>query len=158
KQRRLTGIAANDCHHNQVFLVKMVDGETVLLGTNVDEDRQMRKVTAAARPGIKEMTKGRKPGDILARLDVDPYFRSFLNSCTHVRAPKLDEAPLRAALKAGHAFVSHDWMADATGFRSTASDATGKQLATLGDEVKLATGLKLTAKLPLPALVRLLCH
>jgi hypothetical protein len=32
-QFRLTGIAANDCHHNQVFLVKMVDEETVV-GTN----------------------------------------------------------------------------------------------------------------------------
>ena len=52
----------------------------------------MRKITATLRPGIKEMTKGHKPGDILARLDIDPYFRSFRNSSTHVLAPKLDEA------------------------------------------------------------------
>src|SRR5262249_35649011 len=57
RHQRLTGVAANDCHHNQVFLVKMVDAETVLVGTNVDEDKQMRKVTATTRPGIKEMTK-----------------------------------------------------------------------------------------------------
>ncbi len=156
RRGRLTGVAANDCHHNQVLIVKMVDAETVLVGTNVDEDKQMRKVTAALRPGIKEMTKGRKPGDVLARIDTDPYVVSFRNSATHVLAPKLDETTLRAALKAGHAFVGHDWMCDATGFRFIASDSHGRQAAIMGDEVKLADGLTLTAKLPLPAYVRLL--
>ncbi len=158
RHRRLTGVAANDCHHNQVLLVKMADAGTVLVGTNVDEDRQMRKVTAALRPGIREMTKGRKPGDVLARLDTDPYFISFRNSATHVLAPRLDEATVRAALKAGRAFVAHDWMGDATGFRFTASDSRGELAAIMGDEVKLADGLKLTAHLPLPARVRLLRH
>jgi hypothetical protein len=156
KHRRLTGIAANDCHHNQVLIVKMVDAETVLIGTNVDQDQQMRKVTAALRPGIQELAKGRQPGDVLARLDTDPYFISFRNSATHVLAPRLDEPALRAALKAGHAFVAHDWMGDATGFRFAASDSRGTQAAIMGDEVQLADGLKLTATLPLPAYVRLL--
>jgi hypothetical protein len=158
RRRRLTGVAANDCHHNQVFLVKMVDEDTVLLGTNVDEDEKMRRLTAASRPGIREMTRGRKPGDVLARLDTDPYVISFRNSSTHVLAPKLDEAAIRAALKAGHAFVAHDWMGDATGFRFVASDPGGNQAAVMGDEVKWADGLKLTARLPLPAYVRLLRH
>jgi hypothetical protein len=158
KRRRLTGVAANDCHHNQILLVKMVDAETVLIGTNVDEDKQMRKVTAALRPGIKELTKGRKPGAVLARLDTDPYFISFRNSATHVLAPRLDEAALRAALRAGHAFVAHDWMGDATGFSFAARDADRGQVAIMGDEVKLTGGLTLTARLPLPAYVRLLRH
>jgi hypothetical protein len=156
RRGRPTGVAANDCHHNQVLVVKMVDADTVLVGTNVDEDKQMRKVTAALRPGIKEMTKGRKPGDVLARIDADPYVISFRNSATHVLAPKPDEATLRTALKAGHAYVAHDWMGDATGFHFTASNSGGKQAAIMGDEVKLADGLKLTAKLPLPARLRLL--
>ncbi len=158
KRKRLTGVAANDCHHNQVFIVKMVDAETVLLGTNVDPDEKKRKITADVRPGIKEMTKGRNAGDILAKLDFDPYFRSFRNSSTHVLAAKLDEPTLRAALRAGHVYVSHDWMCDPTGFRFDATDAQGKLVALMGDEVKLADGLKLTAKLPLPAYLRLLHH
>jgi hypothetical protein len=158
KHRRLTGVAANDCHHNQVFVVKMVDADTVLLGTNVDEDKAMRRVTASFRPGIRALTKGRKPGDVLAQVDVDPYARSFRNVCTHVLAPALDEPALRAALKAGHAFVAHDWIGDATGFRFGAADARGNRVALLGDEVKLAVGLTLTAALPLPAYVRLLRH
>ncbi len=157
KQKRLTGVAANDCHHNQVFIVKMADAETVLLGTKVDADDKMRKITADLRPGIKEMTKGKKAGDILARLDFDPYYRSFRNSSTHVFAKALDELTIRAALKAGHAYVSHDWMCDPTGFWFEAV-ANGKPVAITGDEVKQADGLKLTAKLPLSAYVRLLRH
>jgi hypothetical protein len=83
----------------------------------------MRKVTAEARPGIRELTKGKKAGDVVARLDFDPYYRSFRNVCTHILAPKLDEPSIRAALKAGRAYVSHDWIGDATGFRFDAVDA-----------------------------------
>lgn len=156
KQKRLTGVAANDCHHNQVLIVKVVDADTVLIGTNVDTDDKMRKLTADARPGIKELTKGKKAGDIVVKLDFDPYDRSFRNVSTHVLAPKLDEVSIRAALKAGRAFVSHDWMCDATGFRFDALDSTGKPVATMGDEAKLSDGLKLNAKLPVLAYVRLL--
>jgi hypothetical protein len=158
KRKRLTGVAANDCHHNQVLIVKVADAETVLVGTNVDADDKMRKITAAVRPNIKEMTKGRKVGDVIARLDFDPYYRSFRNVSTHVLAPKLDELAVRSALKAGRAYVSHDWMCDPTGFRFEAVDAGGKTIGMMGDEVKRSDGLKLTAKLPVPAYVRLLHH
>ena len=115
--RRLTGVAANDCHHNNVLLVKMVDAETVKVGTNVDADDKMHPVPASLRKGIRELTRGHKPGDLLARLDLDPYSRSFRNVSTHVLAPELDEEAIRAALRAGHAYVSHDWMCDPSGFR-----------------------------------------
>ena len=169
--RRLTGVAANDCHHNQVFVVKMVDEETVLVGTIVDKDDKMRKVSASARPGIRELTKNRKPGDLLARLDLDPYFRSFLNVSTHILAPELSEASIRAALKSGHAYVSHDWMCDPTGFtfeavrpEPSASDNFGGKSpraaqparVVMGDEIKFAPGLKLAARFPLECKARLL--
>ena len=41
-------------------------------------------------------------GDVIAKLDFDPYSRSFRNSSTHLLAPKLDEATIRAALKGAH--------------------------------------------------------
>lgn len=156
KKFRLTGIAANDCHHNQVFIVKMVDEETVLLGTIVDKDDGLRKITAALRPGIKEMTKGHKPGDILAKVDMDPYQRSFWNTSTHVLAPKLDEPTIRTALKAGHAYVAFDWMCEATGFRFEAIGADGKSVGIMGDELKYADGLKLNAQFPIACQTRLL--
>ncbi len=156
KKFRLTGVAANDCHHNQVFVVKMVDAETVLLGTTVDKDDGMRKITAGSRPGIREMTKGHQPGDILAKVDMDPYQRSFWNTSTHVLAPKLDEPTLRKALKAGHAHVAFDWMCEATGFRFEAIGTESKSIGIMGDEVKYADGLKLAAQFPIACQTRLL--
>jgi len=156
KNFRLTGVAANDCHHNQVFVVKMVDEETVLLGTIVDKDEGMRKLTAASRPGIREMTRGHKPGDILARVDIDPYERSFWNSSTHVIAPRLDEPALRTALKAGHAYVAHDWMCEATGFRFEALNTDGKSIGIMGDELRHTGGLRLRAEFPVACQTRLL--
>jgi len=117
KTRRLTGVAANDCHHNQILIVKMVDENSVRIGTNVDKDDGMRVFKASLRPGIQEMTRGHKPGDILVRLDLDPYCRSFWNVSTHILAPELTEQAVRGALKAGHAYVSHDWMCDPSAFR-----------------------------------------
>jgi len=87
---------------------------------------------------------------------LDPYERSFWNTSTHVLAPKLDEPTLRTALKAGHAYVAFDWMCEATGFRFEALNAAGKPAGIMGDEVKYAEGLKLTAQFPLPCQTRLL--
>ncbi len=162
--RRLTGVAANDCHHNQVLIVKMVDENSVRVGTNVDKDDGMRLVTASSRAGIKEMTKGHQPGDILVRLDLDPYYRSFWNCSTHILAPELSEKAVRAALKAGHAYVSHDWMCDPTGFRfqALAKDApkpnasSKSPAAIMGDEILFTKGMRLAAQFPLPAKIRLL--
>ncbi len=154
--QRLTGVAANDCHHNQILLMKMVDAETVLVGTNVDPVDKLRKITAGLRPGIRELTRGHQPGDIVARLDLDPYYRSFRNVSTHVLVDHLDETAIRAALKAGHAYVAHDWMCDATGFEFSARAGNGPPAANMGDEVMWLPGLQFTAKLPVRAHVRLL--
>ena len=162
KTRRLTGIAANDCHHNQVLLMKMVDPETVLIGTNVDRDDQMRKFTATLRPGIRALTKGHRPGDILARLDFDPYYRSFQNVSTHVFAAELTEDAIRSALREGHAYVSHDWMCDPSGFffELIAADAVAEKQkrgswVIMGDEVSFTPGQKLVARFPVTCHVRL---
>lgn len=147
---RLTGIGANDCHHNQIFIVKMVDDATVRVGTNVDKDQDLRVVSAALRPGIRALVRGHQPGDVVARVDFDPYYRSLRNLSTHLLAPELTETALRAALVAGHAYVSHDWLCDPTGFRFVAGPAQ------MGDEVKLGTNLELQIEVPAPCHLRLL--
>jgi len=157
KTRRLTGVAANDCHHNQILLVKMADEGSVRVGTNVDADDKMRLVSASLRPGIRAMTKGHKPGDVLARLDFDPYHRSFQNVSTHVLAPELSEEAVRAALRAGHAYVSHDWVCDPTGFRFELIPArkAGVGRTIMGDETKFRPGATLVAQFPVACKVRL---
>jgi len=161
KTRRLSGIAANDCHHNQILIVKMIDPETVLVGTNVDRDDQMRKLSATIRPGIRALTKEHKPGDILASLDFDPYARSFLNVSTHVFAAELTEPAIRSALREGHAYVSHDWMCDPKGFRFEltgvkSSDGKAARRVIMGDEVKFSAGQKLEARFPQTCTIKLL--
>jgi len=160
--RRLTGVAANDCHHNQVFVVKMVDENTVLIGTNVDKDDGMRRMTADSRPGIRVLTKGHKPGDIVATADFDPYYRSIRDAATHMLAAELSEGAIRAALQQGHAFVSHDWMCDATGFSflltksdAVTADKNQKNRMMMGDEVKFVEGQKLLATFPVGCHARL---
>ncbi|MFM7816667.1 MAG: histidinol phosphatase [Verrucomicrobiota bacterium] len=152
RTRRLTGVAANDCHHNQVLIVKMVDADTVRVGTLVDKDESMQSISATLRPSIRRLTRGRNPGDILVRLDFDPYFRSFRNVSTHVLAPSLEEAALRRSLREGRAYVSHDWMCDPTGFQFETHGGW------MGDEVAWHPGLELRARLPVPAQIRILRH
>lgn len=151
KTRRLTGVGANDCHHNQVMIVKVVDEDNVRVGTIVDKDEQMRAVSSNLRPSIRRLTKGRKPGDIAVRLDFDPYHQALLCVCTHVFAPELTEAALRAAVKAGRVYVSHDWMADPTGFSYSVDGGF------MGDELKWQAGQTLRTRLPVPGMLRLLC-
>jgi hypothetical protein len=165
KLRRLTGVAANDCHHNYVLMVKMVDSETVKVGTNVDRDEEMRTISARLRPGIRELTKGQRNGDVLARIDLDPYARSFRNVSTHVFAAELTEGAVRAALRAGHVYVSHDWMCDPTGFQfqltSPAPDGANpasrsERRVIMGDEVRFSPRMELVAQFPVRCHIRVM--
>ena len=158
--RRMVGVAANDCHHNQVFISKMVDADTVLIGTIVDPDEGMRKMTSKQFPSITKLTEGRQPGDILASLDFDPYYRSMRNVSTHILVNEVNEAAVRAAVLAGHAYVSHDWMCDPTGFyfaaRHADDAADAAPRAVMGDEIKAEAALQLVAELPAEGHIRLI--
>ena len=155
KTRRLTGVAANDCHHNNILVVKMVDAETIKVGTNVDKDDGMRSLSAKLLPGIRQLTKGHQPGDVLATVDLDPYHRSFQSVSTHVLAPELTEPAIRDALRAGHAFVSHDWICDPTNFRVELVAGSGPGIL-MGDEVPFSPGKRLVAQFPIPCQIRVL--
>jgi hypothetical protein len=104
------------------------------------------------------LTKGHQAGDVLARLDFDPYFRSFRNSTTHILATEQSESAIRLALREGRAYVAHDWMCDPTGFTWTlvsGDERDRKQVATMGDEIEFAPGGKLVAEFPVPCRIRL---
>lgn len=148
---RLTGVAANDCHHNQVFTVKAIAEDAIEVTAFPDPPR---KITTKQAPRIAEMLKGRKPGDVIARLDFDPYERSMTFVATHVLLNELNEASVRQALRQGHAFVAHDWLCDATGFAFIA-ERGGKRIGVMGDEVKLEKGLKLRLAAPAAGTIKL---
>jgi len=159
KTHRLTGVAANDCHHNQVFILKKVDDDTARLGTIVDPDEGLRPVSVALRPGLRRMLEGRKPGEIVARVDLDPYYRAFRCVSTHVLAREKTEPGLRAAVRAGHVYVAHEWMGDAKGFRCSvdAGPAGGSApVARMGDEIPFSEGKTFRVESPLPGRIRIL--
>jgi len=116
----------------------------------------MRTVSAKLRPGIREMTRGRVAGDMLARVDLDPYHRSFRSVSTHVLARDLTESAVREALRAGHAYVSHDWMCDPTGFRFELMSGSATARPLMGDEVAFAPAQRLTAQFPVACRARLI--
>jgi len=157
QRQRVVGVAANDCHHNMVIIAKMADAETVLIGTIVDEDKDMRAYKVSDFPGIRDMTEGRQPGDILARLDFDPYHQSFLNVSTHILATELTEDAIRHALREGHVYISHDWMCDPTGFAYTArKEGATEPTVVMGGELPFDSTVRLAAEFPVPCTVRLI--
>jgi hypothetical protein len=156
---RLTGIAANDCHHNQVFTVTAVDQNTIEVGY-IGSRPTTARVTASQAPGVSALTAGRRPGELIARLDFDPYERSLRYVTTHILAKRLDEQAVRDALRQGHAYVAHDWLCDPSGFAFVVMDANsaGRAAGIMGDEVKFASALRIRAELPVAGILKLFCN
>ncbi len=154
-RRRLTGVGAIDCHHNNILVLKMKDARTALLGTNVDADEDMREIPATVRPGILEIMKDHAPGDVVAQLDLDTYYDSFRVMSTHILAEELTEKAVRAALREGRAYVSFDWMCDPTGFAYQAVGEKGR-VAVMGEEVALAEVTALEAAFPVACKVHII--
>jgi hypothetical protein len=148
---RLTGVSANDCHHNQVFTVKAAGPDAIEIDIVGDPPR---KVTTAQSPRVAEMLKDKKEGDVIAKLDFDPYDRSLNYVATHILLRELNEEAVRQALRQSHAYVAHDWLCDSTGFAFIA-EVDGKRTGVMGDEVKIAKGLKLRLGAPATGVIKL---
>jgi hypothetical protein len=151
-KHRLTGIAANDCHHNQVFTIKAAASDAIELSIIGDPPR---KITAKQSPRVAEMVKDREEGDLIAKIDLDPYERSLSYVSTHILLRDFNEGSVRQALKEGHAYVAHDWLCDPTGFTFSA-ELNGKQRAIMGDQLKLERGLRLRLEAPSAGTIKLI--
>ncbi|HUR47038.1 MAG TPA: alpha/beta hydrolase fold domain-containing protein [Candidatus Saccharimonadales bacterium] len=83
----------------------------------------------------------------------DPYEVSFRNLSTHFLARELTEAEIRQALLDGHAYVSHDWLCDPSGFTFGAYNNLGA--FPMGDRALMWDKTRITAFTPLAADLRL---
>jgi len=131
----------------------------VLVGTNVDKDQQMKRIPVSLAPGIKELVANKKPGDVIAKIDLDPYHRSFAGSSTHIFAKSLTDNDLRLAVKAGRVYVSHDWICNPEGFWVEVQDNKNQVQGMIGDELKFNADQGQRIKVEMPAsasLVRLI--
>ncbi|REK06702.1 MAG: PHP domain-containing protein [Planctomycetota bacterium] len=148
---RLTGVSANDAHHNQGFRATVTEGGKVLLEDALD--KKLAELDPDKITPLKLLVSGKQPGDVIFELDLDPYVRSFRHVSTHLLLDEVNEQSVREALKQGRAYVAFDWLADPTGFVFRAD--RGDKNWPIGSEVPLADGLRLRAEAPLEAQFKL---
>jgi len=109
---------------------------------------------AAAVPFPGVVRPDAQPGDVLFKLQLDPYDASMGHVGTFVLAKDLTPQEFLAGLRAGRCYVAFDWIANPEGFRFTAVK-DDRPVAIMGQETACAPGLALEAALPAEAVVRL---
>jgi hypothetical protein len=141
-----TGVAANDSHQNVGMTARLVKETTVRIEDALG--KKLIELDAGKVPVLQPMLEGKKPGDVVFRLFLDPYENSLGHVGTHLLLSELSEPAVWEALKAGRAYVAFDWLADATGFDFAAS--SGPRRFEMGSRCRLEKGLTLLGRAPLP--------
>lgn len=92
---------------------------------------------------------GDDAGNKLINLKIDPYWVIFKLVRQHILLEKdkpLTREALLEALKSGHSFIGFDVLSDTSGFSFTAENGAENKI--MGDEIALASGVKLKASAP----------
>jgi hypothetical protein len=142
-----TGVAANDSHQNVGLVVKLIEGDKARVEDALGE--KIVELPVAALPQLQELSKGKKPGDILYQLRLDRYENSLRHVGTHLLLTEQSKQAVWDALEAGRAFVAFDWLADATGFDFAAVSPGHRD--EMGSRVPFGKELQLRGRAPLPA-------
>jgi hypothetical protein len=142
-----TGVAANDSHQNVGLVVRLIEGNKARVEDPLGE--KIAELSVAAIPKLQEQSKGKKPGDVLFKLLLDPYENSLRHVGTHLLLTELSKQAVWEALEAGRAFVAFDWLADATGFDFAAVSPAHRY--EMGSRVTFEKDLNLRGRAPLPA-------
>ena len=145
-----TGVAANDSHHNQGIRAVLEEQGRVRV-----EDLLGKKIIEldGNRTGfLKPRLEGKKPGDVVLEIDLDPYERSFRHVSTHLLMNELSREAVWEALEAGRAYVGFDWIADPTGFVFFARQQHRQW--PMGSRPVVGESLTLIAAAPLPGTFR----
>lgn len=138
-----TGVAGNDAHQNVgLRIVWQADGKIAV------EDALEEPIIAFAadNPLVKDLTTGKQPGDVLFSVIVDPYEMALRHVGTHLLMRDLTLDEVWDALANGRAYVSFDWLCDASGFDFAA--VAGEQRFEMGSQIALTDGLTLSARAP----------
>jgi acetyl esterase/lipase len=91
---------------------------------------------------------------VIGETTFDPYDVSFRHLTTHILARELTEPEIRQSLRDGHAYVSHDWLCDPTGFAFGAANNLG--VYPMGDTIPFLGTTRIAAVTPLPAKLKLI--
>jgi hypothetical protein len=147
-----TGVAANDAHQNFGLVVRLLDG-----GRARFEDalgKKLFEADADSVPSLEPLRKGKKAGDVIFRVQLDPYECSLRHVGTHLLMTELSDKAVWEALEAGRAFVAFDWLGDATGFDF--AGLAGPRRFEMGSRLDFEPGLVVEARAPLPVKWKLL--
>jgi PHP domain len=141
-----TGVSGNDAHENVGLRITLLEGDKVRIADALDEELTVldRAVVAVFTP----IPADAKPGDLVFKLQLDPYEQSLRHVGTHVLATELSREAIQEGLVKGRAFVAFDWIADARGFDFHAEEGNGRH--EMGSHVRLAGKPVLVGKAPLP--------
>ncbi len=155
QRRAVVAIAGNDAHQNNGMRLIVGHGRALVLTDTSPSGRPLfGRWSEFHNWPARRVAGRRRPGETLWRWDADLYERSYHFVNTHLLSAAKDEAALRKALEAGHAYVAFDSLVTATGF-DFAYTAPGER-AILGDQAKLKPGGVLEAQAPVECLLRLL--
>jgi PHP domain len=152
QKARHTGVSANDAHHNQGFHARLTEEGKVQLEDGLG--KKLAQLDPEKLPPLKALVAGKKPGESVLDLEMDPYERSFHHVSTHLLMHELTTANVCEALNAGRAYVAFDWMADPSGFVFRA-DRDGDTWP-MGSEVPGPAGVRLRAEAPLNGTLKLI--
>jgi hypothetical protein len=148
-----TGVAANDAHHNLIFVAKLGAAETLII-SDFSGDKVF-EIPSKKVAGIDAHLPGKQVGDEILRLDIDPYEISLRHVSTHLLMSELTKEATQDALTQGRAYVAFDWLADPTGFVYRAED--NGQTVPLGSDIPWSPTVKLRSEAPLAGRVRVIC-
>jgi hypothetical protein len=141
-----TGVAANDAHQNTGLAIRLLPANRVRVEDALGE--KLLDLDVNAVPVLQSLGKGKKAGDLLFKIQLDPYERSLRHVGTHLLLAELSEKAVREALEQGRAFVAFDWIADAVGFDFAAITASGRH--EMGSRLSIEKDVDLTGSSPLP--------
>ncbi|MCA9095818.1 MAG: PHP domain-containing protein [Planctomycetaceae bacterium] len=149
---RLTGVAANDAHHNQGLNGTIQEDGKLKLEGRLGE--QVGTVDPKDLPLLAPLLFGKKKGETIVLMDLDPYERSFSHVSTHMFLSEQTEPAVREALKSGRTYVSFEWISDPRGFNFQATQ--GEKVFEMGSEIPFGEGIQFRSVANLPVRFRLM--
>ena len=109
-----TGVAANDAHQNIGVRVELGQDDKVIVSDALGEE--LLKLDRLLVAPLLKIPQGAKPGDLLLKLQLDPYQNSLRHAGTHVLVNELSQEGVWEGLEEGRTWVAFDWLADSKGF------------------------------------------
>ena len=154
--RKLSGIAANDCHQNVGIFGVWHAPDTLSVHPASGKKPTNYRCGPLKRLLLRVCCGPLEDGRQILRFQVDPYETMVRYVATHLLMKELSEAALLDALRTGRAYIAFDMIADATGFIWMAGQ--GASRAVMGETMDYAPGTLLRAASPCACRFTVLRH